>query len=82
MKRTANCLAKLQRLNKTLRHEEPDRVPISDVFWQGFLRQRRQVHGLANDAAINRYYDFDYVVTMTNTDPHLRPFEVLKADEC
>jgi len=33
MERTANCLAKLERMNKALRHEEPDRVPVSDFFW-------------------------------------------------
>ena len=27
--------AKLDRLRKTLRHEEPDRVPVSDFFWGG-----------------------------------------------
>ena len=36
MERTANCLAKLDRMNKTLRHEEPDRVPVSDFFWGSF----------------------------------------------
>ena len=35
--RTANCLAKVDRMNKTLRHEEADRVPVSDFFWGSFL---------------------------------------------
>ena len=26
----------LERMNQALRHEEPDRVPISDFFWGGF----------------------------------------------
>ena len=34
--RKQNALRKLERLNKALRHEEPDRVPISDFFWGGF----------------------------------------------
>ena len=33
--RKENTLRKLNRLNKALRHEEPDRVPISDFFWGG-----------------------------------------------
>lgn len=39
MDRTTNCLAKLARMNKTLRHQEADRVPISDFFWGGFLER-------------------------------------------
>ena len=37
-RRSVACLAKLDRMNKTLRHEEADRVPISDFFWGSFLR--------------------------------------------
>lgn len=33
MNRTARCLKKLERMSKTLRHEEADRVPVSDFFW-------------------------------------------------
>lgn len=29
-------LAKLERMKKTLRRQEPDMVPISDFFWGGF----------------------------------------------
>ena len=35
--RKENTLRKLQRMNRALRHEEPDRVPISDFFWGGFI---------------------------------------------
>ena len=31
--RKPNTLRKLERMNKALRHEEPDRVPISDFLW-------------------------------------------------
>ena len=47
MERTANCKAKLERMNKTLRHQEPDRVPISDFFWGSFLARWRQDLALA-----------------------------------
>ena len=29
-------------MNKALRHEEPDRVPISDFFWGSFVRRWRK----------------------------------------
>ena len=54
MERTANCLMKLERMNKALRHEEPDRVPISDFFWGGFLSRWRSELGLAADTDIYR----------------------------
>jgi hypothetical protein len=38
MERIANCLAKLEWMNKSLRHEEPDRVPVSGLFLGPFLR--------------------------------------------
>ena len=34
--RKPNTLAKLERMSRALRHEEPDRVPISDFFWGSF----------------------------------------------
>ena len=40
--RSENTLKKLERMNKALRHEEPDRVPISDFFWGGFIRRWRE----------------------------------------
>ena len=78
--RTPACVEKLQRMRKTLKHQEPDRIPISDGFWQGFVDNWRRQKGLPPEADINRYYDFDYLVTMPNTDPHIRDFEIIKED--
>ncbi|MDQ1256806.1 MAG: hypothetical protein QG656_1406, partial [Candidatus Hydrogenedentes bacterium] len=78
MQRTPNCLSKLERMNKALRHEEPDRVPISDFFWGGFLERWRRELGLAADTSIYQYYDLDWVVTVPNMDPHIKPFEILE----
>jgi uroporphyrinogen decarboxylase len=75
--RTENCLKKLDRMQKTLRHEEADRVPVSDFFWGGFLKRWKLELGLAPDADPYRYYDLDWQVTVPNMDPHIRPFEVL-----
>ncbi len=77
MQRTENCLLKLDRMNKALRHQEPDRVPVSDFFWGGFLSRWRAELGLAADADIYRYYDLDWQVVSPNMDPHIRPFEIL-----
>src|SRR5208337_975016 len=80
MERTPNCIAKLQRMKKALRHEEPDRVPVSDFFWGSFLQRWREELGLAADTDIYRYYDLDWMVFNPNVDPHIKPFEMLKED--
>lgn len=78
MKRTENCLAKLDRMNKTLRHEQADRIPISDFFWGSFLDRWRRDLNLPADTDIYRYYDLDWIVTIPNMDPHIREFQVLE----
>ena len=78
MMRTAGCLAKLDRMTKTLRHQEADRVPVSDFFWGSFLERWRRELGLAADADIYRHYDLDWIVTTPNMDPHIRGFETLE----
>jgi uroporphyrinogen decarboxylase len=75
--RTASCLAKLDRMDKALRHEEPDRVPVSDFFWGSFLERWRDEKDLPPDTDIYSYYDLDWIVTIPNMDPHIKDFEVL-----
>ena len=79
--RTPQCLAKLDRMNRTLRHQEADRVPISDFFWGAFLTRWREEFGLPADADIYSFYDLDWRVTRSNRDPHIRQFEVLNENE-
>ncbi len=79
--RTTACLAKLDRMNKTLRHEEADRVPISDFYWGSFLERWRADLGLPAGTDIYKYYDLDWTVTIPNLDPHIKRFEVLREDE-
>jgi uroporphyrinogen decarboxylase len=81
MKRTENCLQKLDRLNKALRHEEPDRIPISDFFWGGFVKRWREELNLAPDASPYYHYDLDFIVTTPNMDPLIRPFETIRENE-
>jgi uroporphyrinogen decarboxylase len=79
--RTANCLAKMDRMSKTLRHVEADRVPVSDFFWSGFLKRWREELGLSADADIYRYYDLDWIATTPNMDPHIKPFEIIDEND-
>ena len=81
MTRTTDCLQKLERMNKTLRHQEADRVPLSDFFWGSFLKRWREELGLAPDTDIYRYYDLDWMQFNPNLDPHIKAFEILKQDE-
>ena len=77
MKRTDDALAKLERMNRALRHEEPDRVPISDFFWGAFVDRWRRELDLPEDADPYVHYDLDWRVTVPNLDPWIRPFETL-----
>ncbi|MEW6072214.1 MAG: hypothetical protein AB1726_06395 [Planctomycetota bacterium] len=76
--RRDGTLQKLERMNRALRHEEPDRVPISDFFWGSFLQRWRRELGLPEDADPYRHYDLDWVVMVPNMDPWIRPFETLE----
>lgn len=78
--RKENTLRKLQRVNRALRHQEPDRVPISDFFWGSFVERWRRELALPADASPYHHYDLDWVVTIPNMDPWIRPFETLKDD--
>ncbi len=81
MERTANCMAKLERMNKALHHEEPDRVPISDFFWGSFVSRWRKELNLPDTAEPYSYYDLDWIVTTPNMDPKIRPFETIREND-
>jgi len=78
MDRTPGCRAKLERMNRTLHHEESDRVPVSDFFWGSFIERWRKELGLPPDADIYRHYDLDWIVTVPNMDPHIKQFEIME----
>ena len=78
MNRTAGCLAKLDRMGKTVHHREADRVPVSDLFWGSFLERWRKELGLPAGTDIHKYYDLDWTVTVPNMDPHIKAFETLE----
>jgi hypothetical protein len=78
MERNANCLAKINRMNKALNHQEPDRIPISDFFWGSFIRRWREELNLPDDASPYYYYDLDWIVTTPNMDPFIQPFKTVR----
>jgi len=80
-RRPAPTEAKLERLRKTLHHQEPDRVPNSDFFWGGFLSRWRRELDLPPDADPYYYYDLDWIVTIPNMDPHIEPFETVQESQ-
>lgn len=80
-KRRESTLAKLDRVNRTLRHEEADRVPVSDFFWASFVARWQEELGLPADTDIYAYYDLDWITTVPNMDPHIKPFEVIKEED-
>ncbi len=76
--RKASTLAKIDRLRKTLNHEEPDRVPITDFFWGSFVRQWQKALDLPADQNPYSYYDLDWMPTIPNMDPHIKSFQTVK----
>jgi uroporphyrinogen decarboxylase len=79
--RKDSTLKKLERLQKSMKHQEADRVPISDFFWGGFIERWRKELGLPDDANPYYYYDLDWIVTVCNMDPWIRPFETIEEGE-
>lgn len=79
--RSESCLVKLDRMRKSLAHQEGDRVPVSDFFWSTFISRWKQELDLPPDTDIYRYYDLDWVCTVPNMDPHIKPFEILREQE-
>ena len=51
---------------------------ISDFFWGGFTRRWRSELGLPDDANPYYHYDLDWICTVPNMDPWIRPFETLE----
>ncbi len=70
--------AKLQRLQKALSFQEPDRIPRFDLYWQEFIDKWAREKGLGQDANITDYYDLDLVLCLPNLDPRIESFQLLE----
>ncbi len=69
---------KIQRVVDAMERRQPDRVPISDFFWSGFVKRCRKELGVGGSFDPYCYWDLDYVVINPNMDPHLKGLEVLE----
>ena len=67
---------KIQRMRDALSHREPDRVPVGEFFWTGFLKQYRKTLGEEFDPY--RHFDLDYIIITPNMDPRIQPFDVVE----
>lgn len=67
---------KLLRLRAALEHKEGDRIPLSDFFWTGFLKNAQKTWGKNTD--LYRMFDLDYIVVNPNMDPIIKDFQVLR----
>lgn len=79
--RKDTTLLKLERMNKALGHEEPDRVPISDFYWGSFIKRWIKDLGLPPDASPYYHYDMDWIATVPNMDPWIRRFETIEENQ-
>jgi uroporphyrinogen decarboxylase len=67
-----------ERFLKTLRHEEPDRVPICDTAWAATIDRWHQ-EGLPPDVSPAEYFDYEMVRIRPDISPRL-PAEVIEED--
>ncbi len=67
---------KLERLTAALNNKKGDRVPISDGFWTGFMKNAKKEWG--KDVDVYRKFDLDYIIINPNLDPIIKDFEILK----
>ncbi|NOX53339.1 MAG: hypothetical protein GXP27_02650 [Planctomycetes bacterium] len=69
---------KTERVLKALAHEEPDRVPVGEFFWSGFLQRCRAELDVDDAFDPYRYWDLDLIVITPNMDPKVSGIEVLE----
>lgn len=70
-----------ERVLKALNHEEPDRVPITDFFWNQFYKNWLEYKHVPGDTDIYEYYDLDLVVINPNMDPLIMEPDIIKNND-
>ena len=63
------------------RHEEPDRVADQRLLLGPLPERWRRELGLPADTDPYYHYDLDFIVTVPNMDPHIKPFETIREDD-
>ncbi len=70
---------KTERIKLAVSHSEPDRVPVGEFFWTGFIERCRQKWGPDFDPYT--HFDLDYIVATPNMDPRIQPFEIISEND-
>ena len=50
-------------------------------FWGSFIERWKKELNLPHDANPDYYYDLDWIVTVPNMDPRIRPFETIRENK-
>ncbi len=58
-----------ERVMAALTFQKPDRVPLFDSFWAGFVRRWREEKGLGADASVSDYYGVDIAICVADETP-------------
>ncbi|NQT58753.1 MAG: hypothetical protein HQ557_07200 [Bacteroidetes bacterium] len=66
---------KLSRMQKTLSCEEPDRVPLFDLFWKEFFDDWKEQKKCDD---IYEYYDMDLKLVVPNLDPAIKSYKLIE----
>jgi len=69
---------KVERVTKTLRCIEPDRIPLHDFFWTEFIKRWQKEKNLPEDTNIYYYYDMDMMVISPNMDPKKKSYKLIE----
>ncbi len=70
---------KVKRVITALKHrEEPDRIPLTDFYWSGFLANWLRTLNLPPETDIYEYYDLDVKVISPNMDPKVKSCEIIE----
>ncbi len=72
---------KIERIKKTLKCSEPDRIPLHDFFWAEFIKRWQKEKNLPGDTNIYYYYDMDLMVVSPNMDPKKKSYQMLEKGE-
>ena len=63
------------------RTRRPTGSPSATSSGASFRERWRRDLGLPADADPYYHYDLDFIVTVPNMDPHIRPFETIREDD-
>lgn len=70
---------KIKRVLTALKErKEPDRVPLTDFYWSGFLANWKKTFNLPEEVDIYEYYDLDIKVISPNMDPKVESCTILE----